>query len=96
MQANDLKVCVCFPDSFLKGYSIRSCNRLGFEIGKYQKPIDGNLDINGKQILAQQTPFTQKWLLIIGNSSSCSYFLLTMIPMFFNDCHRKKKEKNTK
>lgn len=29
------------------------------EIGKYQKPIDGNLDINGKQILAQQTPFTQ-------------------------------------
>ena len=35
------------------------------EIGKYQKPIDGNLDINGKQILAQQTPFTQKWLLIM-------------------------------
>lgn len=63
------------------------------EIGKYQKPIDGNLDINGKQILAQQTPFTQKWLLIMVTLLPALGFLLTMIPMFFNDYTGKKKEK---
>ena len=63
------------------------------EIGKYQKPIDGNLDINGKQILAQQTPFTQKWLLIMVTLLPALGFLLTMIPMFFIDYTVKFKEK---
>ena len=49
--------------------------------------------IAGKQILAQQTPFTQKWLLIMVTLLPALGFLLTMIPMFFNDYTGKKKEK---
>lgn len=61
--------------------------------GNYQEPVDGNVDALGKQILAQQTPETQKWLLIMVTLLPAIGFLLTMIPMFFNDYTGKKKIK---
>lgn len=63
------------------------------KFGNYQEPVEGNLDVLGKQILAQQTPETQKWLLIMVTLIPAVGFLLTMIPMFFNDYTGKKKEK---
>lgn len=63
------------------------------KIGDYQEPIANNLDVTGKQILAQQTPETQKWLLIMVTLLPALGFLLTMIPMFFNDYTGKKKQK---
>ena len=63
------------------------------KVGNYKEPIEGNLDVLGKQILAQQTPQTQKWLLIMVTILPAIGFALTIIPMLFNDYTGKKKEK---
>lgn len=66
------------------------------KMGEYKEPIDGNLDINGKQILEWQEPKTQLWLLIMVTLIPAAGFLLTIIPMLFNDYTGKVKKQAQK
>lgn len=56
-------------------------------------PVNKNLtDIEGRQIFYQQSPETQKMLLALVTIVPAVGFLLTIIPMFFNDFTGKTKE----
>ncbi len=58
------------------------------------KPVDKSMvDIAGRQIFFQQSPDTQKVLLALVTIIPAIGFLLTIIPMFFNDYTGKTKEK---
>lgn len=58
------------------------------------KAVDKSLvDIEGRQIFFQQSPETQKMLLALVTIVPAVGFLLTIIPMFFNDYTGKTKEK---
>ena len=55
--------------------------------------VDKSLtDIAGRQIFFQQSPQTQKMLLALVTIVPAVGFLLTIIPMFFNDYTGKTKE----
>ncbi len=57
------------------------------------KAVDKSLvDIEGRQIFFQQSPETQKMLLALVTIVPALGFLLTIIPMFFNDYTGKTKE----
>ena len=58
------------------------------------KAVDKSLvDVEGRQIFFQQSPETQKMLLALVTIVPAVGFLLTIIPMFFNDYTGKTKEK---
>ncbi len=58
------------------------------------RAVDKSLvDIEGRQIFFQQSPETQKMLLALVTIVPAVGFLLTIIPMFFNDYTGKTKEK---
>lgn len=61
------------------------------------KAVDESLvDIEGRQIFFQQSIETQKMLLLLVTIIPAIGFLLTIIPMFFNDFTGKTKEKAQK
>lgn len=61
------------------------------------RAVDKSLvDIEGRQIFFEQSPETQKMLLALVTIVPAVGFLLTIIPMFFNDYTGKTKEKAQK
>ncbi len=61
------------------------------------KPVDKSLvDIAGRQIFFQQSESTQKMLVALVTIVPAVGFLLTIIPMFFNDYTGKVKEQAQK
>ncbi len=87
-------VCFSFQTFLSKVNAAIATFVFGQILGKTDfKAVDKSLvDIEGRQIFFQQSPETQKMLLALVTIVPAVGFLLTIIPMFFNDFTGKTKE----
>lgn len=88
-------VCFSFQTFLSKVNAAVATFVFGQILGKSDfKPVNTELvDNAGRQIFFQQSPETQKMLLALVTIVPAVGFLLTIIPMFFNDYTGKTKEK---
>lgn len=91
-------VCFSFQTFLSKVNAAIATFVFGQILGKSDfKAVDKSLvDIAGRQIFFQQSPETQKMLLALVTIVPAVGFLLTIIPMLFNDFTGKTKEKAQK
>ncbi|MGN0521847.1 MAG: MFS transporter [Eubacterium sp.] len=91
-------VCFSFQTFLSKVNAAIATFVFGQILGKSDfKAVDKSLvDVAGRQIFFEQSPETQKMLLALVTIVPAVGFILTIIPMFFNDYTGKTKEKAQK